>query len=155
MMTRRLAGAMMVLAMASCGGSNASGGSSTDVDRFLGTWTVANGMLMASCAGLNVPISAPLMGEQTVEKGTDSDLAFNVQPKCRLLLDVSGDTATVRPGQACTVSAAGAEVPGTVNSGNLKVMGEMATFEFAGEATLALGKCTFMANGSSARTAGP
>jgi hypothetical protein len=155
--THRFAGPLAVLGLTlvSCGGSSSGSGSPSDLDRFLGTWSVSSGMVMGSCTGLPVPFSMPLMGEQTVEKGTDSDLAFNVQPKCKLLLDVKGDVATVRPKQACTVSAGGTEVPGTVNSGNLTINGESATFTFAGDAALGPAKCTFTANGASTRIAAP
>jgi hypothetical protein len=153
-MTRRLASALMVLALAGCGSS--SGSPTTGFEQFVGTWTISDGMLMADCRPvIPVPISTTLMGDQTVQRGTDSDLVFNVQPKCKLLLDVNGNTATARPMQACIVTANGAEVPGTVNSGMLMVNGESAKFAVDGDAMLGGGTCTFNASGSSMRTAGP
>jgi hypothetical protein len=153
---RRTLPALLVLALVGCGGGGSGGGSTpSDLDRFVGTWTVTTGMLMATCKGLPVPISTMLMGDQQVEKGTDSDLAFNVQPKCKLLLDVSGDTATVRPGQPCVVMAAGSDVPGTVSGGKLTISGTNATFDVTGDATFGANQCTFMANGKSMKTAGP
>jgi hypothetical protein len=154
-MTRNLAGALVILAVAGCGSSDSGGSTPSELDRFLGTWTITDGMLKAMCAGLQFPISTALMGEQTVQKGADADLAFNVQPKCRLLLDASGDTAIVRPNQMCVVMASGAEVPGTVKSGTLMVSGETASFEVSGEATLPTGACNFTAMGASMRTAKP
>jgi hypothetical protein len=151
-MTRTLS--LVVLALASCGGGSGSP-SPSDLDRFVGTWTVSTGMLMATCKGLPVPISSMLTGEQTVERGSDSDLAFNVQPKCRLLLDVNGDTATVRPGQTCVVTAMGFEVPGTVSSGKLSIAGTSATFDVAGDAVFGANMCAFTASGASMKTAGP
>jgi hypothetical protein len=144
----------MVLAVASCGSSGSGGSTPSDLDRFLGTWTISAGMLKASCVGIPA-ITTTLMGEQTVQKGGDADLAFNVQPKCRILLDAMGDTATARPQQTCTISAGGAEIPATVTGGTLTVSGETATFDVAGKAMLVTGACTFTASGSSARTAGP
>jgi hypothetical protein len=155
-MTRKTAGLWMVLVLASCGGSSGSGSTPSDLDRFIGTWTISTGTLMATCPPLPTPVSSPLTGDQMVQKGTDSDLVFNVQPMCHLLVDVNGNVATVRPRQSCTVTAAGANVPGTVESGNLTVSGETASFTVGGTAANPLGgTCTFTGVGMSARTAGP
>lgn len=155
-MMQKTASLLMVLALAGCGDSNGGGSTPSDLDRFLGTWTISTGTLTANCpAPLPPTITSPLTGEQTVQKGTASDLVFNVQPMCQLLLDVNGNSATVRPRQSCTVTAAGANVPGTVESGNLTVSGETATFNLAGNAMVIGGTCTFTGTGTSARTAGP
>jgi hypothetical protein len=151
-MMQKTASVLMMLALASCGSSSGSGSTPSDLDRFLGTWTISSGTLKATCPQLPIPISTTLMGEQTVQKGTDSDLIFDVQPMCRLLLDVSGNNATIRPRQVCMVN----NVAGTVDSGTLTVSGENATFNVAGNAMVVPGtSCTFTADGTSARTAGP
>jgi hypothetical protein len=155
-MMRKTASVLMVLALASCGSSSGSGPTPSDLDRFLGTWTISTGTLMATCPAPLPPVSTALTGDQAVQKGTTSDLVFNVQPMCQLLLDVNGNSATVRPRQSCTVTAAGANVPGTVESGSLTVSGETASFNVAGTAASPLGgSCNFTAVGMSARTAGP
>jgi hypothetical protein len=158
-MMQKTASALMVLVLASCGSS--SGGGSTPsglVDRFVGTWTIGTGALMATCPAPIPPINTPLTGDQTVEKGTASDLIFDVQPMCHLLVDVSttnASVATVRPAQMCTVSANGTPVQGTVQSGTLTLTGTnvTATFELAGTAPSPLGggTCNFTATGTSAK----
>ena len=72
-MMHRLASALMLLTVASCGDSASGKSTPSEFDRFIGTWTISAGMIVATCTGLP-PINTPLMGDQTVQKGTAADV---------------------------------------------------------------------------------
>lgn len=126
-----------------------SPGASEEAKPFLGTWTIASANIKGSCGPL--PFDQPLTGMQTVAAGTSSDLVFTVQPGCELLMDVTGDTATVRPNQTCSVTVGQQMVSGTVTSGTMKVAGSMATFDCAGTATIATVACNLTLSGTSTK----
>jgi hypothetical protein len=151
--------ALSVFIAAGCGDSTstpATGGPSPQADRFVGTWTVASGQVTAACGTLALP-PADIHGQQTVERGTSSDLLFTVEPTCKLQLDVNGDTATARPNQQCqlTVPYMGSMLPvtGTVTAGTLTLdaSGNNATFDCMGTVQI-VSSCTFAIHGMSTKS---
>jgi hypothetical protein len=143
---------LVTLLAAGCGGSSAMPpGARPELDPFLGAWTITTGQIKGACGA--VPLDQPLSGMQTVERGTDSDLVYAIQPSCRLLMDASGNTATVRADQSCTVTAAaGYAVTGKVSGGSMRLTGPNASaFSCDGSATLLGMTCTFTITGSATK----
>jgi hypothetical protein len=95
-MTRLLAGLLLASA---CGGH----GSATD--KFIGTWQPSGGTFTLACPGGTT--ANPVTDLRSIARGTSSDLVMLVGGGCPTLFDVSGDVATVRPGQPCMVSGPG------------------------------------------------
>jgi hypothetical protein len=82
-----------------CGG----GGDEKNVEKFLGEWKYGMAELMVTCPPAPA-MKFPYMGSLTFAKGTDSDLAGTPSAStCSLKFDISGDTATLLPGQSCTI----------------------------------------------------
>jgi hypothetical protein len=142
----------MVVLAAGCGGSSAMPSARPELDPFIGTWTITAGRIMGMCG--TVPLDMAITGQQTVERGTNADLVFSVQPTCRLLMDATDQTATVRPNQACQLAVTGqSPVSGTVTGGSMKLTSAGASFMCTGAAKL-LGTidCTLSIEGTSTKT---
>jgi hypothetical protein len=77
-----------------CGGDDGGG-----VDSFVGTWNYTSGTSTTDCNGM--PATMQLSGSTTISKGIASPLVV-VDGTCNLLLDVTGTTASARPGQQCS-----------------------------------------------------
>jgi hypothetical protein len=95
---------MLAVFTAGCGG----GGGGAGTDKFVGSWTFESGMLTPACQaiqvapfalqGLSVSISKVDAGTISLEAGTAG---------CTVQFSVSGDTASAKPGQMCTLNVAG------------------------------------------------
>jgi hypothetical protein len=90
-----LAALALVTAFAGCGGS--SGASKSN---FIGTWMYTSGTVTTTCMG-EAPNVQQLTNSVIVSEGTSSDLVLN-DAGCITKLDISGNTASVQPGQMCT-----------------------------------------------------
>jgi hypothetical protein len=86
--------------LAGCGGGDDSGG----VDGFVGTWNYSSGTSTTNCGGQSE--TDMLTGGVTLSKGVSSPLV-SLSDGCNLLLDVTGSTATARPGQECSMTKNG------------------------------------------------
>src|SRR5437867_1675856 len=93
---------LIPLALAACG---SSGGEGDKTSPFIGTWRVTTGKLTAICPD---PIGSQDQklddSEQSIAKGTDSDLVLTLLPGCSVKLDVTGKMANLKasnPPQTC------------------------------------------------------
>jgi hypothetical protein len=129
-------------------------GARPELDAFIGSWTISTGRLVADCGAVIPKIDMTINGMQTVERGTDSDLLFDVQPTCRLKMDASGQTATVRANQTCQLMLTGGfTAMGTVTGGSMILDGMGgSTFKCDGSAAFLTATCTFDISGTSTKT---
>ena len=129
-------------------------GARPELDAFVGTWTIATGRLVADCPAQLGRFDMTINGMQTVERGTDSDLLFDVQPTCRLQMNASSQTATVRANQTCQLMLTGGfTATGTVSGGSMILDGMGgSTFKCDGSAALLTSTCTFDISGTSTKT---
>ena len=86
-------------------GTQDTGTAPTGSARFVGTWLTTTGAQeLSKC----VPTDRqePITAQFTMTTGTGSDIEakFDGAPDCLFKFSVSGDTATVVPGQVCTVT---------------------------------------------------
>lgn len=89
-------------------GDGDAGGAAVDLDRFTGTWSTTSAtQTLAGCraAGTRPGVSVTF----TVTKGAASDLVLTnvLVPSCPFKAKVSGDVATLEPGQACVLATQG------------------------------------------------
>lgn len=95
-----LMAALLVLGTSACGGDDAS---TSDPQRFIGTWKATTGQLAVTCPGLPVPAD-DLAGETlTVTAGTDAPIEATISG-CKVKFDIAGDVATARPNQTCMIT---------------------------------------------------
>jgi hypothetical protein len=138
------------LVFAGCGGS--------DEDKtapFVGTWTIAAGsQLMVTCPMPLPTFNQQLAGaEQTLAKGTDSDLVMTPLAGCMVKLDVAGKVGTIRPNQTCNLTVMNLPVAGTISSGSFTLTDTGASFTYAGTGALGAITCMFTASGTSTKGA--
>lgn len=129
-MARPLAGCALA-ALTACGAG------SGDATVFVGTWTISNGTLNASCGGLTP--SQSLDGSTvTLANATDGSLVANVRG-CQVVFDVKGNVATARANQTCqsSVDLAGQTLALTLSvaAATFTVSGDTGTLVQSGTAT--------------------
>jgi hypothetical protein len=90
------------LALTACGG----GGSSDQTTGFVGAWTFSSGSLAATCTGIPSPSPFDLTGlGVTFAKVDDTTISLTAGTAgCIVDFGVSGDMATVKPNQKCTLA---------------------------------------------------
>ncbi len=105
-----------VIASAGCGSSSsAAADGGKDLQAFIGTWTATSGTVSLTCSGR--VSTTQVTGNDVWQMGTTTDL---VQPAdssssgCIVLANVSGNTATALPNQACTLNMGGTVVDLTI-----------------------------------------
>ena len=89
------------------GAGTDGGGASGDAAAFLGAWERA-GENLSTCSPTLGLFPAPMNGNITITAGPTAGSLVATQPGgCKQTLQVSGDHATVTPGQACTTTSDG------------------------------------------------
>jgi hypothetical protein len=119
-----LLGAPLVMLWSGCGGG---GG---DADPWLGNW-MRTGTQSTTC-GLQTGTNQ-LTGLVVVTAGPSGTIKTTADG-CDTLWDVSGNKATLRPGQMCTVTINGFNVTVTGTQGTVTLNGNIATGTEAGSA---------------------
>jgi hypothetical protein len=114
------------LAAASCG----SDGDGTD--DFVGTWNYTSGTSTTNC-GPGTSSTEMVTGSTTLMRGIASALV-SVDDGCTIALDVTGNTASARPGQQCSVTEDGTNVTIRFDSYTFTINGIVA--DESGSATL-------------------
>jgi hypothetical protein len=150
---------LAAFSLASCGSSN-----SDNTVPFVGNWTVTTGMLTGMCP---MPVNTVMQkldgGQQAITKLTDSSVSIALLPTCSIILDVTGNVASLRmttPPQSCMVSFEGLPVMGvpvtvTFTAGHFMVTGQTASFDYSGTGTLSIISCPVTATGMSMKSAAP
>jgi hypothetical protein len=158
-MMSRLTGGLSLAALAATLGLAGCGGEDDNTSQFVGTWRYASGLRTITCPNLGQRMDQ-LSGTLTLNKGVDAPLVV-ILSGCSLRLDISGSSATVRPGQICPPMPAGTLADGTAitetdthQTGSFTVTGNTATIAESGSAQLVFGAteiCNFTMNGTLTR----
>jgi hypothetical protein len=139
-----LALSFAALVTPSCGGG-ASGDQTTS---FLGSWAFASGALTPMCPIAGLPPLDLTGGPVLLAKVDDSTLNATLNSTCMIKFHVSGNKATVAPGQTCTLDG-GALGPLAIQitTWTLTLAGDRIDCTIAGSAS----GCTAMGTGVLAR----
>lgn len=149
-MTKPMSCLLVLMALSGCGGEGLSGG---DPSAFVGTWA-HSGMLTANC-GILGSFPQELTGNMVCTASGDELQCASESPACTWAFTVNGDTATMKPGQTCNVTASGATIVLSPKSWTMKLdgTGTTATETGTGNANATVPTfgeipCTFTANGT-------
>ena len=97
---KQLAGLILVAWAAGCG---SGGGETVDTKPFEGAWKFDSELVSASCPGLG-DLKQDLTGRtMTLTKGTGAELLLDLFDMCKLTFIVTGNTATAKAGQKCSI----------------------------------------------------
>jgi hypothetical protein len=97
--------ALVTSVVAACG-VGCGGGSGDQTTGFVGDWTFSSGSLAATCTGIQSPSPFDLTGlGVTFAKVDDATISLTAGTAgCIVDFGVSGDAATVKPNQKCTLA---------------------------------------------------
>lgn len=126
-----------------------SGAAASDLDRFTGTWSTTSAT--QTLAGCRSAGTRPGVGVTfTVTRGAASDLVLTnvLVPTCPFKATVSGDVATLDPGQTCALAQQGATdtyAYAPTSKIELATGDQQATIQFEATITSSAGggSCTF------------
>jgi hypothetical protein len=95
-------------------------------DEFVGTWTYTSGTRTTSC-GAGAAQTEVLTGDPPtiLMRGISSPLVM-IDGSCSFALDITGNTASARPGQQCATTANGASITFRLDSYTFTVDGIVA-----------------------------
>jgi hypothetical protein len=125
---------------------------------FVGTWTVTMGTLTGTCPP---PLPSPIMqkldgGQQTITKTADGALSVSILPGCSVILDVTGNVASLRmttPPQMCNFTFNGLPVMGTFTGATFTLNGQTASFNYTGTGMVGTLSCPVTGMGMSMKGA--
>ena len=102
----------------SAGSTSAGGGNTVDFSLFIGDWYPTSGTVSTLCddSGSSTPTveDVDINYRDTFDVGTVSDLIWDLEGDCSLLVDVTDLTASVEqnwPGQTCSIVDADSQYP--------------------------------------------
>ena len=133
---------------AACGGGIGGGGNLSNFTGAAWSDTLTNTI---NCSGQTYTSTST--GSFTVTAGTTSDLKVATSDGCTLLLNVSGNTASLSSSpQTCTQTINGQSATVTITSASMTTSdGHAGTITEAGSITQGTTTCTFSASGSASR----
>jgi environmental stress-induced protein Ves len=128
-----------------------SGTTTAENERFIGVWQYTGGTETETCPAPIGVATTKLQGTLEIRPGIDAPIAI-VGGTCVILLDVSGNTATARPGQPCALTDGDITQTLTIMNLSYVLNGLTATETSASTAVFARGAqmltCTLAATGT-------